>query len=268
MAEKSGASVAISVNWPTLIGRRMLEVFQFGVINAHAGDLPRFRGNATPNWAILAEEERIVLTLHRMVEHLDAGPILAQRAFPLTDSTYVGDVYRFLEENIPELFVSVLDSLQAGSLVEKEQPEDASQSLRCYPRQRRDGELDWSRAAEDLARLVRASSEPFAGAYSFLGSDKVVVWRAHPEVLKYPYLGVPGQVVQVRRPAGEVVVLTGEGVLVLEEIEMPGSRRTPAADKIRSTRVRFGMDVPTEISDLVRRVREVEEMLSKKRRED
>ncbi len=263
MAREVGPAVAISVNWPTLIGRRMLDCFPHGVINAHAGDLPRFRGNATPNWAILTGEPRIVITLHRMVERLDGGPILAQRSFPLSDETYVGDVYRFLGQAVPELFVEVLDALEDGSVVACDQPDAPSLSLRCFPRLPRDSQLDWSRPARDLARLVRASAEPFSGAYSFLESQRVIVWRARPEALGYPHLGVPGQVVEIRREAGEVAVLTGDGVLVLEELETPPEGRGRASDRIRSTRARLGMDVTAELARLLERVRALEEIVSK-----
>jgi methionyl-tRNA formyltransferase len=264
MAAGSGAAVAISVNWPGLIGPELLDRFPHGVVNAHAGDLPRFRGNATPNWAILAGEDRVVLTLHRMVERLDAGPILAQRPFPLTDATYVGEVYDFMAQAVPELFVEVLDGLEDGSLLPVNQPDDPSLSLRCFPRRPRDSELDWGRPADHLARLVRASAEPFSGAYSFLDGQRLVVWRARPEPVGYPYLGVPGQVIDVRRASGEVAVLAGEGALVLEEVETFAGGRGPAAGQVRSTRARFGMDVTAEIAGLMARVRELEEIVSKR----
>lgn len=262
MATASGAEVAISVNWPTLIGPGMLGRFAHGVVNAHAGDLPRFRGNATPNWAILAGEDAVVVTLHRMVTELDAGPVLARRSFALTPSTYVSEVYEFLARTVPELFVDVLDGLAAGTLVARDQPVAPEVSLRCFPRQPRDGEMDWVRPAEELARLVRASGDPFAGAYSYLGTDRVVVWRARAEVLGYPHLGVAGQVVEIRRAAGEVAVLCGEGVLVLEEVGTSEGARVPAAEHLRSTRLRLGMDVPSEVAALARRVRELEALLA------
>lgn len=262
LAEEAGAEVAISVNWPTLIGSEMLDRFPHGVVNAHAGDLPRYRGNATPNWAILAGEHRVVLTMHRMTERLDAGPVLAQRAFPLSDATYVGDVYRFLAEAVPELFVQVLDGLQDGSLVAVDQPEDPALSLRCYPRHPRDSLLDWGRAAAELCRLVRASAEPFSGAYSFVGTERIVVWRAHVEPVGHPYLGMPGQVIDIRRRSGEVAVLTGEGALVVEEVETPAGRG-PAAEHVRSTRTRFGMDVTAEMGRVLDRVRALEEIVAK-----
>ncbi len=257
MARESQAGVAISVNWPTLIGSDMLSAFENGVINAHAGDLPRFRGNATPNWAILAGENRIVLSLHKMVESLDAGPILAQQSFSLGPSTTVGEVYDFLSIAVPELFADVLDRLELGFLVSRDQPDDPELSLRCFPRRADDGEIDWNQPGLDLNRLVRASSEPFGGAYSFIGTEKVVIWRAHHETLGYSHLGVPGQIIDIRRSSGEVAVLTGDGVLVLEEIET-ASGRGPASHRLCSTRERLGMNVTAEIMHLLERVRLLE----------
>jgi UDP-4-amino-4-deoxy-L-arabinose formyltransferase/UDP-glucuronic acid dehydrogenase (UDP-4-keto-hexauronic acid decarboxylating) len=262
MARESGAQVAISVNWPTLLGPAVFGAFEYGVINAHAGDLPRFRGNATPNWAILAGEEKVVVTLHEMAEGLDDGPIVAQREFPLGPSTYVSEVYDFLAVAVPDLFTDVLDRLDQGTLIAHAQPDAADLSLRCFPRMPRDGELDWRLPSMELARLVRASADPFPGAYSFLSSEKVVIWKAYPEELGYPYLGVPGQVIDIRRAAGEVAVLAGEGILVLEEIETAAGPRGPATVRLRSTRERFGMDITAEVTALLARVRKLEATVS------
>lgn len=269
MFRQSGAEVAISVNWQTMIGQEILEQFKYGVINAHAGDLPRFKGNACPNWAILTGEEKVVLTLHSMDKTLDGGAILLQREFPLRPDTYIGEVYQFMSKNIPTMFVEVLNSLSGGTIKPRNQPIKKTHWLRCFPRLQRDGEVDWNRSAIELSRLVRANSEPFAGAYSFIGADKIIFWRAHPEKLPYNHLGVPGQVVEIRYENGSVAVLTGEGILVLEEIEVASKRRGAASNFIKSTRIRFGLDVGQtfihlndKISQLERKLRHI----SKKRK--
>ena len=95
--EKSGAEIAVSVNWPLLINKRSRDRFPRGVLNAHAGDLPRYRGNACPNWAILNGEQEVVVSIHEMVDELDAGPIFAQQRFQLTEETYVVDIYRWMD---------------------------------------------------------------------------------------------------------------------------------------------------------------------------
>ncbi len=257
LARESGAEVAISVNWIGLIGQKMLDVFAHGLLNAHAGDLPKYRGNACPNWAILNGEEEVVLTIHQMSVDLDAGPVVLKREFPLTEETYIADVYRFVETNIPEMFGEALAGLANGSLSPVPQSDAAEDSLRCFPRLPRDGEMDWTKSAADLARLVRASADPFAGAYSFMDDEKVIVWRARSGRLPFPYLSVPGQVVHRDEKSGEVSVATGEGILVLQESENAEGRGR-AADIVRTMRARFGMDVGKRLSALEKRLAELE----------
>src|SRR6476661_10977720 len=108
MLAAAQADVAISMNWPGLIGPDTLTLFPMGVVNAHPGDLPRYRGNACPNWAILNGERSVVLTLHRMSAELDAGPVLARVPLPIDERTYIRDVYAMLTEAIPAAFADLI----------------------------------------------------------------------------------------------------------------------------------------------------------------
>lgn len=257
LARSASAGVAISMNWPTLLQREIRSAFAHGVVNAHPGDLPRYRGNACPNWAILAGEREVVLTLHEMDDGLDTGPVYLKRAFALTDTTYVGDVYDFLADAVPASFVELVDGLATGALQPTPQPDDPQAALRCFPRLPRDSEVEWHDDATLVARLVRASAEPFAGAYTHLGTDRVVIWRARAEPLPTPALGTPGQVT-FRDPSGPVGVLCGTGQLVLEELEDSEGRRGRAAEIVTSARARFGLDVAATLADLRRRVQTLE----------
>jgi UDP-4-amino-4-deoxy-L-arabinose formyltransferase/UDP-glucuronic acid dehydrogenase (UDP-4-keto-hexauronic acid decarboxylating) len=254
----SAADVGVSVNWPTIVPPSVLEVFVHGVLNAHAGDLPRYRGNATIAWAILSGESEIGITIHRMDVELDSGPVLAKRFCPVDDSTYIGDVYASCERLVPELFVEVLAGIAGGTLTPVPQPEDPAASLRCFPRTPADGWMDWSHEAVALARLVRASAEPFDGAYTALDGARLTIWRAHAEPLSYDCVGVPGQVVELRPATGEVAVLTGSGVLVLERVQLLGNAAGAAGDVLASTRLRLGLHVPDLLIDLQRRVSALE----------
>lgn len=241
LIKSSGARVGISVNWPILIPAQVLDLFEKGIINAHAGDLPRFRGNACPNWAILSGEKRVVVSLHQMAPDLDSGPIHGQRSIPIAEDTYIGDIYRFMDENIPEMFVELLDNFDKGvsnPKVQSRRPEDI---LRCLPRTASDGHIDWTKPASDLHKLVRASAEPFAGAFTYLDGKRLTVWRARTAPLPHAMLGVPGQVVGIS--ADGVAVLTGDRLLVLEEVQYPGKKRAKAPDVVRSTRTRLGLDL-------------------------
>ena len=262
LAARAQAGVAISMNWLTLLGPDLRARFAHGVVNAHAGDLPRYRGNAVPNWAILNGEPEVVLTLHEMSDELDAGPVLLKRSFALGADTYIGDVYDFLASAVPEAFADVLDGLDRGSLRPTPQPDDPALALRCHPRRPEDGRLDWEQPAEALARLVRASAEPFAGAFTHLDGRRLTVWRARSATPPTPVLGVPGQVVAIDRSAGAVEVLTGQGTLVIAEVEADGMRG-PASAAVSSLRTRLGFDAERELRRLAERVAELEAQLGR-----
>jgi methionyl-tRNA formyltransferase len=252
MVRKSGAEVAISVNWLTRIGNDMINQFPHGVINAHGGNLPRFTGNACANWAILTGEKNIVLTLHKMNTVIDGGPILLQRKFELSPRVYIKDVYDFYTRNIPKMFLECIIGIEKGNIKPKKQSSNPAVSLRCFPRLPVDGKINWNQPADYLSRLVHASAEPFSGAYSFMESSKLIIWRAHMERLPYPYLGVPGQVIEVRNNTGEVVVLTGNGLLVIEKAEFL-KKRDKASRIIRSVRIRLGMNIEEDLVNLAKK---------------
>ncbi|MHB8693422.1 MAG: methionyl-tRNA formyltransferase [Solirubrobacteraceae bacterium] len=263
---QASAEVAISVNWPNVLAAEVLDAFPRGILNAHAGDLPRYRGNAAPNWAILEGEEAVALSIHQMSPELDAGPVLAHRVFPLTEKTYITDVYAFLEATLPQLFADVLDELKGDLSQPKASGVDEPAPLRGLPRRPSDSRIDWSLPSVRLDRLVRASAEPFAGAYTYLDGVRLTVWRAHSEPLPYPHLGTPGQVAWVRPGQGTVAVLTGDGFLVLEEVSTPAGNRQSAAEVVRSSRARFGVDVDETLEVLTNRIEELERLLGERER--
>jgi methionyl-tRNA formyltransferase len=248
----SDSSLAASVNWRSLLQRSVLEAFNHGIVNGHAGDLPRYRGNAAPNWAIINGEDEIVLTVHLMTEDLDTGPILYKRIISIDDSTYIGDIYDEMYDQFPELFLQVVEDAAAGDLNPHPQPSDPAAALRGYPRKPIDSKLQWEKSAECLARVVRASAEPLFGAYTWLNGRRLRVWRARSEHPPHEFLGTPGQVAERRPDKGEVAVITGNGFLVLESVQREGTdvtRRQPT-EIIQSNRTRLGMDLTSTVAEL------------------
>jgi len=261
---ESESEIAISINCPIVIECPVLDAFDDGVINGHAGDLPRYRGNAAPNWAIINGEDEVVLTVHSMTEELDAGPIHAQHSVPLDDSTYIGDVYDAMNERFPELFAQVVDDAATGSLDPRPQSQDPEDVLRGYPRKPVDSQLQWDKPADHLARIVRASSEPLFGAYTWLDRTKLRVWRARAEQPSHDYLGSSGQVAERRLEEGEVAIITGEGFLILESVQREGvdQKRRPATEIIGSIRTRLGLDTASVITDLQQEVTDLRRRLN------
>jgi len=236
----SNPDLAISVNWPTVIDKDIIKIFPHGIFNAHCGDLPRYRGNACPNWAIINGEDRIGLCIHLMDPGaLDSGPVVARSYLAADDETYITDVYKWLDSTIPMLMVEAVEGVVAGRIQPVPQPEDASLALRCYPRRPEDGRIDWRSPATTVQRLIRASSKPFDGAFTTMeGGARLTVWKASVFKPGSPFSAVPGQV--MLRSGENIVVACGEGCLLVEECEVEGLRLSESNAIIaRSLRQRF-----------------------------
>lgn len=234
--ERSGAEVGISVNWPNLVRRQTCDALPYSVLNGHAGDLPRYRGNACPNWAIINGEPHIGLCVHAMEpDAVDAGPVYVRRRLPVDEATYILDVYRWINTQLPDMFSEAIERLQDQEFVPEDQAHGGVVPLRCHPRRPEDSLVDWSASSDSIARLVRASSRPLAGAYTFLdGRKRVVIWRARPARLDDEILAVNGQILG-RSAAGGVLVACGNGVLEIEDAEISGEGGLPAANRHRLT---------------------------------
>lgn len=230
----AAADIAISVNWPTLIREEACQSVRFGILNAHAGDLPRYRGNACPNWAILNDEPHIGLCIHAMdPAALDSGPIYARAKFDLAPDTYIADVNAWLDRTIPPLFVQAIASAAQPGFVPEDQSSSKLRPLRTHPRRPEDARIDWRCDAAAIVRLVRASSRPFAGAFTFLErKERVTIWRARVAQMDHDVIAVPGQIIG-RNEQGQPLVTCGTGVIAIEEGECVSGRTIPGANRYR-----------------------------------
>lgn len=188
------ADVVVSINFKNIIPISFINKFDYGIINAHAGDLPRYRGNACPNWAILNNESHVFLTFHQMDESLDSGRVIRKENFPLADDTYIEEVYGWLNKAIPSGFLEALRMLIKGQPTKKQ----IGKPLRCFPRKPEDARINFKEALQWNYKLIRASSRPFAGAFAFLNNTdtKVTIFRAEPFAVPYDILAVSGQIIE------------------------------------------------------------------------
>jgi methionyl-tRNA formyltransferase len=205
------ADVVVSINFVNVIPKKFIDKFKYGIANAHAGDLPRYRGNACPNWAILNQEDDVVLSFHLMDEGLDSGPVISKEWFKLREDTYIDEVYEWFEKVVPQGFVKSVDKLISNSILE----EQRGKPLRTFPRKPEDSKLNFDADLEWNYRLIRASSRPFSGAYAFLNNTetKVIIYRAIPHCVSYDFCAISGQIMEKSEHDHSFLVAIGETVL-------------------------------------------------------
>ncbi len=228
--------LGISANWKYLVPKKFLDLFADGILNFHLGNLPDYKGNATVNWTIINGETYINGNIHKMEPELDAGDVVARKAIPIQPDTYVGDVLKQAEIDAPLLYEEGIRRVlnEPGTYEVK----GTVRGLRCYPRLPEDSQINWNQSAENIGRLVRASSRPYCGAFSFLNGEKITIWKARPIFADDKFLAVPGHVVALNRANGTVMVACSDGFVELQEIERQGQVTLPTT-LIKSIRLRF-----------------------------
>jgi methionyl-tRNA formyltransferase len=208
-------------------------------VNVHYAPLPRYRGRATVNWAILNGESETAISIHCLTADLDAGGLLVQRSVPIGRRDTVSDLYERLNELQRVLLAEAVERRLNGDLGEPQDEADASYSCSRLPA---DGMIDWAKSTDAIDRLVRSLGGQFPLAFTFLGLQRLEIHRARPQADTRNYVGrVPGRVLRVDRRSGEVEVLTGDGVLCIQEVGLPDSKPQAAANVITSTRTGLGM---------------------------
>ncbi len=190
-----------------LLGAELLACAARGAYNLHGSLLPRYRGRAPANWVLVNGETQTGVTLHRMIEHADAGPILAQQAVAIDPEDTALSLHGKLRKAAGALLRDSLPLLALGVLPEVEQ--DESQASHFGRRTTADGLLDWHRPARQLYDLVRAVTQPYPGAFCQVGEQKLIVWSA--EVVAGNHGREPGSVLS----CDPLRIACGEDSLVL-----------------------------------------------------
>ena len=234
----TGADLAVSINYSGVIPKTITDLFPHGILNAHGGDLPRYRGNACQAWAILNGEQRIGLCIHKMVGgELDSGDIITRDYMPIDHTTKITQVWDWIGLQTPHLMVEAVRKLSEDSrFVLERQSKDPESALRCYPRRPEDGRINWTQDSIDVLRLVNACNKPYAGAFCYFEGEKIVIWDAELIVDDERFCAIPGQVVKIGDRA--IDVACGKGKLKVWSIQISGEFGPPVK-WIRSIRKRL-----------------------------
>jgi methionyl-tRNA formyltransferase len=196
----------------------VLELPRFSCINVHASLLPRWRGAAPINAAILAGDEETGVTIMKMDAGLDTGAILTQRAFRLMPDVTAGEAFDALSTLGADLLLATLPDYLSGKLTPTPQPEEGVTYAPMLKKE--DGRLDFTRPAQELERRVRAMN-PWPGAWMEYNGEPLKVLKTRAGILFTSMVQSPG----TRLLAGNLpAVMTSNGALFLEEVQPPGKK--------------------------------------------
>ncbi len=227
------ADVMVVVAYGLLLPLPVLKAPRLGCINIHASLLPRWRGAAPIQRAILAGDEKTGVTLMQMDEGLDTGPMLYKIETPITTN----DTSQTLHDRLATLGADAL--LKTLAQIPKIKAETQNHSLVTYAQKitKEEAKINWQSSAEELARKIRAFN-PWPVAHAILHGQPLRIWQAEA-IEKTMTTLPPGTIIQTS--AQGIDVATGKNKLRLLKIQLPGGRVLPVADILNSRRDDFAV---------------------------
>ena len=215
-----------------ILPRSVLAIPKLGSVNVHPSLLPKYRGAAPIQWAIMNGETETGVTIFQLSPRVDAGDILIQQKMAIGDDETAGELYERLKVMGAELLIRAIDGMADGSVIPV--PQTDKGVSRAPKLEKEDGEINWSKGAGDIRNLIRGTN-PFPGAFTLWRNKLLKIHRATVDT----GTGEAGTVIGADGKRG-LIVGTGANALVLNEVQPAGKKRMSGADFVRGYRIEVG----------------------------
>ena len=233
--EETPADAIVVIAFGQIVPASILHMKKYGCINVHGSLLPKYRGAAPIQWAVIDGERESGVTIMQMDEGLDTGDMLLKGSVVLDEKETSGSLFDKLSALGASLCVEALEKLEKGELTPEKQGESPTEYARMLTKEM--GELDFSRDAVTLERLIRGFN-PWPSAYTRLGDKTLKIWAADVCEKQEPE-SQPGTVTEVAKQ--DFTVACGEGALKITELQLQGKKRMDAAAFLRGYHLEAGM---------------------------
>ena len=221
----------VVVAFGQILSKEILSLPPLGCINVHASLLPRYRGAAPMQWAIVRGEKETGVTTMFMDEGLDTGDMLMRETLPLTQAMTAAELHDAMMKLGADVLEKTLFSLSEGTL--KRTPQDDALSTYAPLLDKEVGRINWKKSAQEIHDLVRGLNS-WPGAYTMLAGQKFKIWRTRLA----EGTAEPGEIVSVTKQG--LLVGTGEGMLEILELQAPSKKKMAAGDYVRG----HGLQLP------------------------
>nr|WP_317283296.1 methionyl-tRNA formyltransferase [uncultured Sellimonas sp.] len=230
------ADIMVVIAFGQILPKEILEMTPYGCVNVHASLLPKYRGAAPIQWAVINGETVSGVTTMQMDEGLDTGDMLLKTEVVLDEKETGGSLHDRLAKEGAKLCVETLKQLEAGTIVPEKQGESPTEYAKMLDKHM--GEINWNQKADDIERLIRGLN-PWPSAYTTWKDKTMKIWAADCEADLQTANAVPGEVIRVTKT--DFAVKTGAGNLIIKELQIPGKKRMDAASFMRGYEIEKGM---------------------------
>ena len=235
MLKSCAPDLCVTAAFGQLLSQEILDIPPMGTVNVHSSLLPKHRGSAPINWAIIGGDRVIGVSTMFTDIGMDTGDILLTRETPIGDTENAGELSDRLADMGAALLIETLEALENGTLTRIPQnPDEATYE----PKMDKElGRIDWGKSAREIDCLVRGTT-PWPGAYTAMGEGNMKVFAVR--VCGEKADAAPGTVLAADAKAG-LVVACGDAQLELTQIQMPGAKRMNAKDYLRGHEIETGV---------------------------
>lgn len=230
------ADVFVVAAFGQILSKEILDMPKYGCVNIHASLLPKYRGAAPINWAIINGEKETGVTIMQMNEGVDTGDMLSHVVVPIAPKETAESLFDKLAKAGAELIVETLPKLEAGEIVPV--PQDESQSSHVKMMNKSLGKIDWNQDAVVIERLVRGLNS-WPSAYTYYQGKSVKLWDC--DVVEAAAKAVPGTIIAVAKDSFDVA--TGNGALRVLELQLEGKKRMDTKSFLLGNQWKTGMQL-------------------------
>ncbi|MCC8065739.1 MAG: methionyl-tRNA formyltransferase [Clostridiales bacterium] len=234
--EELRPDVIVVVAFGQIIPRTILDLPEYGCINVHASLLPKYRGAAPIQWAVINGERESGVTTMRMDAGLDTGDMILKATVPLAKDETGGSLFDKLSEVGAKLLLETLDALENGTAEFEKQPEESPTAYAAMLK-KEDGCIDWTKDAHEIECLIRGL-DPWPSAWTHFGGKLLKIWKAEVAESAKRIEAAPGTICRVTK--NSLYVNTGDGVLSVLELQPEGKKRMPVDAFLRGYPVNEG----------------------------
>ena len=228
-----GADIFVVAAFGQILSKEILDMPKYGCINIHASLLPKYRGAAPIQWAVINGDKQSGVTIQQMNEGIDTGDIWLKSVVDLEPKETGESLYEKLSKTGAELVLQVLPIIEEGKV--KPEKQDESLSTHVGKLSKALGCIDWNKSAVEIERLIRGLNS-WPSAYTSFKGKTLKIWDA--DVVEQSADGVPGSIAEVTKE--NITVNTGDGKLLLKNIQLEGKKRMAVKDFLLGYKVETG----------------------------
>jgi len=223
----------VVIAYGQILGQEILDIPKIFSINVHGSLLPKYRGAAPINWAIIKGEKTTGITIIKMVREMDAGPIIFQREIDISDDDTAITLEDKLSRKAQEILPDVIKNIEVKSY--KLITQDEGKASFAPRLKKEDGLIPWDKSAQDIYNLIRGCFG-WPGAFTYYQGKLLKIYKATVIRLSgYPVTPLPAEIIKVSKEG--IVVATGKDNLIIEELQMEGKRRMKAEEFISGHKI-------------------------------